>query len=501
MHEVPNETVVVHYRETQGGRILKYDLNVVQPPQRARACGSGKQANNDRRPVDPPPVVRLQILEKNPNSTPFNDVPEYNDITASYEASFMMFASLEHARPYARGGLNPTSHCPVLTGGTAAAAAYLSKPISAAYFIFPDLSVRHEGFYRFKFHLFEQAKNVKDLDYGHPQETYADGLISAPAPDPHKNMVMQTCLYSTPFQVFSAKKFPGLGNSTDLSKCIAEQGCRVRIRRDIRQRKSEAKPSKKTDETPSLRATSRDRGSEVQDQWSRPTPIDTRRPSIESQYSQNCGPSRQPSYSHLNMRSPSTTGSINQYPPPAPYNISSPLVAEPENMHAQHQRQSQSIATPQSHITPNPTNMHSLPPFSSRTTCQKPSGLPSIAALMNGEPPNSCLPRPQDLYDTKPILQKRGFSQSRSETAAPLKDGARPQLTPMSRRSGAVGLPPFPDYSNTGSKLPLAGGDSLIEADVDDDDDGEISDYDALLENMREYKRADGKMHSIPDRR
>ena len=44
-----------------------------------------------------------------------------------------------------------------------------------------------------------------------------------------------------PFNVFSAKKFPGLMESTQLSKTVADQGCRVRIRRDVRMRKRDGK--------------------------------------------------------------------------------------------------------------------------------------------------------------------------------------------------------------------------------------------------------------------
>ena len=47
-----------------------------------------------------------------------------------------------------------------------------------------------------------------------------------------------------PFTVFSAKKFPGLSESTSLSRIVAEQGCRVRIRRDVRMRRRENKGGK-----------------------------------------------------------------------------------------------------------------------------------------------------------------------------------------------------------------------------------------------------------------
>jgi hypothetical protein len=38
--------------------------------------------------------------------------------------------------------------------------------------------------------------------------------------------------YSDPFTVYSAKKFPGVIESTDLSKKFAEQGIKIPIRKD-----------------------------------------------------------------------------------------------------------------------------------------------------------------------------------------------------------------------------------------------------------------------------
>jgi hypothetical protein len=39
-------------------------------------------------------------------------------------------------------------------------------------------------------------------------------------------------VFSEPFQVFSAKKFPGVIESTTLSKCFALQGIKIPIRKD-----------------------------------------------------------------------------------------------------------------------------------------------------------------------------------------------------------------------------------------------------------------------------
>ncbi|KIX93331.1 uncharacterized protein Z520_10974 [Fonsecaea multimorphosa CBS 102226] len=90
------------------------------------------------------------------------------------------------------------------------------------YFIFQDLSVRTEGWFRLKCALFCLAKLVMDDDDDS---------------DPTSNELYQEapCLASTftlPFKVFSAKKFPGVVETTHLSRIFADQGIKIPIRRD-----------------------------------------------------------------------------------------------------------------------------------------------------------------------------------------------------------------------------------------------------------------------------
>jgi hypothetical protein len=40
------------------------------------------------------------------------------------------------------------------------------------------------------------------------------------------------CCFSDVFQVYSAKKFPGVCESTELSKCFVSQGIKIPIRKD-----------------------------------------------------------------------------------------------------------------------------------------------------------------------------------------------------------------------------------------------------------------------------
>lgn len=178
-------------------------------------------------------MVELRIFE----SDPANDAQK-TDITFAYNANFFLYATLDTARPIAHGRVAGPTSCPVLTGVPVAGVAYLDRPSQAGYFIFPDLSVRHEGRYRLNFHLYEEIKDAKDADKDStlPLPNQIHPSASKPG-TPQAFLHFRLEVKSVPFTVFSAKKFPGLATSTSLSRIIAEQGCRVRIRRDVRMRR------------------------------------------------------------------------------------------------------------------------------------------------------------------------------------------------------------------------------------------------------------------------
>ncbi|KAF2128911.1 hypothetical protein P153DRAFT_28118 [Dothidotthia symphoricarpi CBS 119687] len=295
---VANETKSTSVRTTKDGRQVRYNLQVIQQPERARACGSGAKSSADRRPVDPPPIVELRVFE--------ND----QEITFAYNANFFLHASIENARAIAPGRAPPaTPSFPVLTGTPVAGMAYLDRPTPAGYFIFPDLSVRHEGKYRLSFSLFENLSEVKDLDPEDP-DVICDG----------NNFVSHRAeVKSAPFTVFSAKKFPGLSESTALSRMVAEQGCRVRIRRDVRMRRRETKSTKEWNEFDDeaggydevQRAASPDNYTQQQ-----AVPLDSDRPrSVSNASNPSLAPPRRPSMDEL-AQSYQTNNGYQHMPPP-----------------------------------------------------------------------------------------------------------------------------------------------------------------------------------------
>lgn len=400
----------------------------------------------------------------------------------------MLFASLEFSRPVAAGrGMLNTVHCPVLTGVCVAGAAYLAKPYAAAYFIFSDLSVRHEGWYRLKFHLFEQNKRKEDLDLNIPLSNMIESTSENPQPpNSQEQMANRMYVYSEPFQVFSAKKFPGLQNSTQLSQQLADQGIRVRIRREIRQRTDKGRKGTgkyPEDEQRSIRSLSHDRAGSI-DGYAYPP--DTRRPSVDSSASQSYGPSRHQSFSQSTISSPITAVPSSQYSQPS-YNPGEPISAAP--------------ADPWNSQYSSPLSQHppqSMPPPQLQrpayATPTPPPNLPSIASMINPAPEPV---RPQGGYYAvpSPAAKKRVLNKRDGDTSLALKDRARPSLTPNvptfsmdGRLSGGLG-----------AKFPLASGEDVIEAD-DDDDDGSHSDgsEDDILNLTHTYKRAAGGYAYVP---
>jgi Velvet factor len=93
------------------------------------------------------------------------------------------------------------------------------------WFVLQDLSVRTEGWFRLKLNF---------VNVGQPntsgQSAAVNGQISQTVTKTTAPVLAS--IFSKPFRVFSAKKFPGVIDSTDLSKSFANQGIKIPIRKD-----------------------------------------------------------------------------------------------------------------------------------------------------------------------------------------------------------------------------------------------------------------------------
>ncbi|KAF8882847.1 velvet factor-domain-containing protein [Infundibulicybe gibba] len=229
---------------------LEYQLTVRQEPKQARMCGVGGKA--DRRPIDPPPIVQLRVIDPSTHhttasgrrrrgsnasapSTPPPMSPTLPGSSGRHDSSrdsrdgrdvggatqsflqnpyYFMFASLAKPDDDAELHWLKDGRTRCTTGSVVSSLYHLKDPQhnneDAGFFVFPDLSVRTEGSYRLKLSLFEVVgSNVRHCK----------------------------SIYSAPFYVYTAKKFPGMEESTPLSCSLADQGIKIRIRKDIRVRK------------------------------------------------------------------------------------------------------------------------------------------------------------------------------------------------------------------------------------------------------------------------
>ncbi|KAI9832409.1 MAG: hypothetical protein M1819_004398 [Sarea resinae] len=106
------------------------------------------------------------------------------------------------------------------------------------WFILQDLSVRTEGQFRSEFHRStERPAHLSQLNQ--TDITSFASSLKMNFVDVGEHGTLNTArapvlasTFSDVFQVFSAKKFPGVIESTNLSKCFATQGIKIPIRKD-----------------------------------------------------------------------------------------------------------------------------------------------------------------------------------------------------------------------------------------------------------------------------
>jgi hypothetical protein len=110
-------------------------------------------------------------------------------------------------------------------------------------FVFPDLSVRTEGDFRLQFEVYNLGKSKT------PRKFNTDGTLVEGDP------VLADCPvlainWSAPFRVFSAKKFPGVPDTTAITKKLYDQGVKVAIRKDSQKNGKRRSSDDEDDDSP-----------------------------------------------------------------------------------------------------------------------------------------------------------------------------------------------------------------------------------------------------------
>ncbi|KAG2178846.1 hypothetical protein INT43_001692 [Umbelopsis isabellina] len=182
----------------------RYKLVVRQQPIHARLCSFKEKV--DRRPIDPPPIVQLQCRDSHCDQQNYLQNP-----------FFFLVSSLQSADDLDKDNNKIDGHR--TTAGTVVQSLHKLKNIDGSdggFFIFPDISIRVEGHFRLRFTLFE--------------------IVGS-------QVVRLTSTLSEIFQVYSPKLFPGMGESTLLTRHLSDQGMRIRIRKENRIQVSKRKRS------------------------------------------------------------------------------------------------------------------------------------------------------------------------------------------------------------------------------------------------------------------
>ncbi|KAG2173551.1 hypothetical protein INT44_007142 [Umbelopsis vinacea] len=179
-------------------------LMVRQQPVHARLCSFKEKV--DRRPIDPPPIVQLVCNSPGMDQQQFLQNP-----------FFFLVCSLQNANDYDTQGSRVD--CNQTTAGTVVQSLHKLKDLDGSdggFFLFSDISIRVEGYFRLRFTLFE--------------------IVGTRA-------VRLTSTLSDVFQVYSPKLFPGMAESTLLTRHLSDQGMRIRIRKENRVQLSKRKRS------------------------------------------------------------------------------------------------------------------------------------------------------------------------------------------------------------------------------------------------------------------
>ncbi|CAK7265864.1 hypothetical protein SEPCBS57363_001798 [Sporothrix epigloea] len=172
------------------GNVPDYVLEMCQQPQHARVALGKEKA--DRKPIDPPPILQLKVSHKRDPWQNFLQSPYY----------FVTCSLL-------KGDETPEKNpLPNHLIGTVVSSLHRLKDSSdrdGAFFVFGDVGCRTEGKYRLRFTLYQMQK---------------------------LECVQLTSTVSDAFQVYLPRFFPGLAQSTYMTRSFNDQGVRLRLRKE-----------------------------------------------------------------------------------------------------------------------------------------------------------------------------------------------------------------------------------------------------------------------------
>ncbi|KAJ1970542.1 hypothetical protein H4R35_005801 [Dimargaris xerosporica] len=207
--------------------------------------GGGNTNGQDRRPCTPPPILKLITYDEHghevdPSLLDTSFFVVHADLWSAdttAQQNLVLHPSLtsqaaspsDHGSEGAAASTRTDSPLAVKTSGgnrsrmveirnligspaTSACKLYDNENQLGIFFIFQDLSIRTEGTFTLKFSFVDIGTNENQLNV--------------------RRDCVRDHVFSQPFSVYSAKKFPGMIESTELSKCFVKQGIKISVRKE-----------------------------------------------------------------------------------------------------------------------------------------------------------------------------------------------------------------------------------------------------------------------------
>ncbi|KAJ3243831.1 hypothetical protein HDU78_011733 [Chytriomyces hyalinus] len=175
-----------------------FEIEIQSHPLHGRSCGVG---DKDRRPLNPAPILSLQVKEGGQKLPP----------AELYTDSFVLRVELwnEEGTDAVLSHANIPAEKSILAGNIFSSSMVLrdQNGIPGIYFIFSDLSVRIHGTFRLKFYLYNMMESTGVLNRG--------------------KMSVISSIMSNPFTIYSSKSFPGTVMPSELVTAFIEQGIRM----------------------------------------------------------------------------------------------------------------------------------------------------------------------------------------------------------------------------------------------------------------------------------
>ncbi|KAL0137068.1 velvet factor-domain-containing protein [Mucor lusitanicus] len=168
-----------------------YDIILRQQPTRAKISVPNER---DKRSIEPPPIVQMQWIN-------FSNEEKKQSLQSPF---YFVMVNIVHAETPDTASPLPTQE--YLSGATVSSL-YRLRDIDntdGGFFVFGDLAVKKQGYFRLYFSLFEMI----------------DGIV-----ENRKNIL------SNAFMVYTTKQYPGPMESTFLSRAFSDQGVKIRVRK------------------------------------------------------------------------------------------------------------------------------------------------------------------------------------------------------------------------------------------------------------------------------